>query len=244
MIMSVLSSLQLITGIPLFHEVSPQSLARLMSASRLDVFEPEAVIFWQGDPGERVWILGSGRVKILHQQESGREMVVELIEPGEPFGGAVLFMPYQPAMAKAMELSETLSFPSAVYRGLLLEQPEISLQLVRMLGLRLHSLMALHLLSGERVERRLAHILLKLAARSGRPDGEGRLITLPLSRQDLADMAGTTLETTIRMMSRFNREGLLKTLRGGYIVLLDEKRLHELAQDSDFSPNSDGAPPH
>lgn len=213
------------------------SLARLELAARVDAFDEGATIFWQGDPCDRVWILRSGRIKIVYQEESGREVTLELIGPGEPFGGATLFMPTHPATAQALVVSETLSFPSENYGALLLEEPAVALRLVRMLGLRLHSMVALHVLAGERVERRLAHILLKLAARSGRAVAEGRLITLALSRQDLADMAGTTLETTIRMMSRFSREGLLRTLRGGYIVLLDEARLRELAQDAGLGPD-------
>lgn len=230
--MFILTATELLRTLPLFQDVTDDSLAKLELAAHVDTFEEGATIFWQGDPCDRVWVLRAGRVKIVYQEESGREVTLELIGPGEPFGGATLFMPAHPATAQALVASETLSFPSQSYGDLLLEEPAVALRLVRMLGQRLHSMVALHVLAGERVERRLAHILLKLAARSGRPDPEGRLITLPLSRQDLADMAGTTLETTIRMMSRFNREGLLRTRRGGYIVLLDEARLHELAQDA------------
>jgi CRP/FNR family transcriptional regulator len=99
-----------------------------------------------------------------------------------------------------------------------------------MLGNRLHSVMELHILAGERVERRLAHILLKLADRTGRKGPDGTLITIPLSRQDLADMAGTTLETAIRLMSRFNLLGMVKTLKGGYLLLIDEEQLRQLAK--------------
>ena len=90
--------------------------------------------------------------------------------------------------------------------------------------------MKMNALAGERVERRLAHILLKLADRTGRREPEGTLITIPLSRQDLADMAGTTLETAIRIMSRFNLSGMVKTLKGGYLLLLDEEQLRQLAK--------------
>jgi CRP/FNR family transcriptional regulator len=91
-------------------------------------------------------------------------------------------------------------------------------------------MMALQILAGERVERRLAHILVKLADRVGRPDPEGVLITIPLSRQDLADMAGTTLETAIRTISRFREQGWVKTRRGGYLVITGLERLQQQAQ--------------
>jgi CRP/FNR family transcriptional regulator len=105
----------------------------------------------------------------------------------------------------------------------------VALKLIRMLGTRLHSMMGLQILAGERVERRMAHILLKLADRVGRADPEGVLLTIPLSRQDLADMAGTTLETTIRTMSRFRTEGLITTRRGGYLVITDVEKLRQQA---------------
>jgi CRP/FNR family transcriptional regulator len=76
----------------------------------------------------------------------------------------------------------------------------------------------------------MAHILLKLADRVGRPDPAGTLITIPLSRQDLADMSGTTLETAIRTLSRFSQQGLIKTQRGGYLLILDREKLSAMAR--------------
>jgi CRP-like cAMP-binding protein len=219
----------LLQQLPLFAGLDEEELRPLAGQSRADQFQPEATIFNQGDPAERIWLVRSGRVKIIRQEETGREVIIELLSPGEVFGGATLFMPKQPATARAMGETETVSFTSDIYAGFLAQHPPVALKLIRMLGGRLHAAMNLQVLAGEKVERRLAHILLKLAARAGRPDPEGILITLPLSRQDLADMSGTTLETTIRTMSRFRSDGLLQTKRGGYILILDEAKLRELA---------------
>ena len=115
------------------------------------------------------------------------------------------------------------------FARLIAANPEVAQKLIRMLGGRLHSLMGLQVLAGERVDRRLAHILLKLADRAGRAEPRhGVLITIPLTRQDLADMAGTTLETAIRTMSHFREQGWVETRRGGYIILrdLEQLRLH------------------
>jgi CRP/FNR family transcriptional regulator len=99
-----------------------------------------------------------------------------------------------------------------------------------MLGARHLSMINMQILAGERVERRMAHILFKLAIRVGRPDPGGTLITIPLSRQDLADMSCTTLETAIRTVSRFQKEGMIMTRRGGYLVVTDMERLKELTE--------------
>jgi CRP-like cAMP-binding protein len=221
---------QLLKGIPLFRNVPDESLTSLGAESRVDHFEAGAVIFYAGDPTTRLWMVRSGQVKIIRYDETGREVVPEIIPPGEAFGGATLFLSRQPATAQALIDTQTISFPAERYASFLLENPPVALNVIRMLGGRLQSVMTTNLLAGERVERRLAHILLGLANRSGRADPEGVLITVPLSRQDLADMSGTTLETTIRIMSRFRSEGLVKTRRGGYILIQDKEKLQRLAR--------------
>lgn len=226
------SSLELLHKFPLFAGLPEADLASLASHVRLDLFAREAVIFHQGDPCERVWLVQHGQVKIVYHDLDGREVILELISPGEAFGGAVLFMPRQPATAKAIEDSEIVSFPSELYAGFLKSHPDLSLKLIRMLGGRLHSMMGLQILAGERVERRMATILLKLADRVGRAEPEGLLITIALSRQDLADMAGTTLETAIRTMSRFRSQGLIETRRGGYLLITNPEQLRQQAQPS------------
>jgi CRP-like cAMP-binding protein len=227
--MLLAATIALLKQLPLLAGLSEGELEPLAQHSRANHFEADATIFNQGDPAERIWLVRSGRVKIVRQEESGREVILEVLSAGEVFGGATLFMPKQPATARAMGATETISFDNDIYAGFLEQHPAVALKLIRMLGGRLHATMNLQVLAGEKVERRLAHILLKLAARAGRPDPEGILITVPLSRQDLADLSGTTLETAIRTMSRFRSDGLLKTRRGGYIVILDEAKLREVA---------------
>ncbi len=212
--------LLLLAQLPLLAGLPAHDLAELAAQARLDHFEPEATIFNQGDPCDRFWLVGSGQVKIVHLAEDGREVILEVISPGETFGGTALFMPEHPAAARAMTAVETVSVPREAYARLMSSHPQVAQRLVRMLGERLQSLMAMQVLAGERVERRLAHILLKLADRAGRAEPDGAvLITVPLTRQDLADMAGTTLETAIRTMSRFRAQGWVETRRGGYILI-------------------------
>lgn len=223
------NTIALLKNLFLFKDLSEPDLLFLASQSHIDQFERDSIVFYQNALADRVWILRRGQVKIVFQDEGRREVILEMISPGEPFGGTVLFMPNHPATAQAMVDIETVSFSQTIYSQFLVAHPAVSLKLVGMLGQRLHSLMGMQILAGERVERRLAHILLKLAHRTGRPDAEGVLITIPLSRQDLADMAGTTLETAIRTMSRFRTLGLVKSRRGGYLVLTNQTRLAEIA---------------
>ncbi len=224
------AALPLLAQLPLLAGIPPQELGSLAARARVDRFEPEATIFNQGDPSDRFWMLRAGRVKIVHLAEDGREVILDVIAPGEAFGGAVLFMSEHPAAARAMTQAETVSLPAEAYAALTARYPQVAQRLVRMLGARLQSLLSLQVLAGERVERRLAHILLKLADRAGRAEPGGAvLITLPLTRQDLAEMAGTTLETAIRTMSRFRAQGWVETLRGGYILIHDPGQLRAQA---------------
>lgn len=222
---------EFIQRVPLLAEMPAEELEALLPHCRLDTFSGPVDIFRQGDEADRVWIVSDGEVRIVRHDEGGREVILEVISRGQPFGGAVIFLPEHPATARPLSESVgTVSFPREVYAGALLGSPATALKIIRMLGLRLHSSIKMNLLAGERVERRLAYILLKMESICGRPDPEGRLLAIPLSRQDLADMSGTTLETAIRIMSRFRTEGLVKTRRGGYLVLLDENRLRQIAR--------------
>lgn len=90
--------------------------------------------------------------------------------------------------------------------------------------------MSIRALILEKVENRITYTLLTLAERAGRPDPQGVWITIPLSREDIARMAGTTLETAIRILSLWNRMGWIRTERGGYILMRERKALQDLAR--------------
>jgi CRP/FNR family transcriptional regulator len=222
--------LNLLRKFPLLADVPDEDLALLANESTVQHYDREQIIFYQEDPCDRVWMVYSGRVKIVYHDRDGREVILELISPGEVFGGAVLFFPSQPATAKAMEPVTLLNFPAQAYSRFLLNRPAVILKLLRMLGARHLSMINMQTMVGERVERRMAHILLKLAIRVGRETSEGRLISIPLSRQDLADMVCTTLETSIRTVSRFRKDGVLETRRGGFILIKDLDRLRQMTE--------------
>jgi CRP/FNR family transcriptional regulator len=222
---------EFIQRVSLLAEMPEAERLTLLPDCRLDGFGPTQDIFRQGEPADRLWIVGEGEVKIVRHDEGGREVILEVIHPGEVFGGAAIFLPEHPATARPLTSTvTTVSLPSEAYARALAGSPATALKIIRMLGLRLHSTLKMNQLAGERVERRLAFILLKMAGVCGRPDPEGIALSVALTRQDLADMSGTTIETAIRMMSRFQAEGLVLTRRGGLLVLRDEERLKSIAR--------------
>jgi CRP-like cAMP-binding protein len=220
-----------VSQVPLFLDIAAEPLASLTAACRLDTFGPPGDIFRQGDPADRVWIVVDGQVKIVRSDETGREAILEVLSKGEAFGGAVIFLPEHPATARPLtDTATTVSLPRFAYERALRESPDAALRIIHMLGHRLHSSIRMNQLAGERVERRLAYILLKMGRVCGRPGPEGIALRVSLSRQDLADMAGTTLETAIRILSRFRKDGLVETRRGGYLLLRNEGGLKKIAR--------------
>jgi len=219
----------LLARLPLLRGLSPGELATLTPRFREDHYDRDAHIFYEGDPAARFWVVKAGQVKIVKAGESGKEVVIEVIPPGEAFGGATMLMPNQPATAQALSDLLTLSLSVAEYKQLLQDYPIVGVHVIEMLGERMRGLVRMRSMAGERVERRIAHILLKLARKFGQAHPEGWMIQASLTREDIAELADTTIETAIRVMSRFRKEGLVKTLRGGYIVILDREALQNLS---------------
>ncbi|MBL8097482.1 MAG: Crp/Fnr family transcriptional regulator [Anaerolineales bacterium] len=226
----IISIAERLRGSPLFQDVEDRDLRSVAGQCTLTAYDRESEIFQQGDPCTHVFIVDRGQVKIVFQDEDGREVIIELIDAGQAFGGGVLHFPAQPATARAMEPSTVISLPREHYNDFLRIHPGITLRLLKMLGQRHYTMLQGQALVGTRVERRMAFVLLKIAGKCGEPIDDGTRITLALSRQDLANFSGTTLETAIRTISRFTHERLVRTEPGGHLVLLNEKRLRELAQ--------------
>lgn len=219
--------------VPLFSDLRPSELARVARLFREDHFARDETIFYEGDQAQRFWVVREGQVKIVKYGQDGREIVIEVIPPGEVFGGATMLLRRNPATAKALSDASTLSLEVTEYERLIREYPDIAVRIIRALGDRLLGVIGVRVLASQRVERRIAHILLKLASKCGRDVPEGCCIELSLTRQDIADLADTSLETAIRVMSRFRKQGWVRTLRGGYVVLLDRQALAQLSQVGD-----------
>ncbi|HEY6146552.1 MAG TPA: Crp/Fnr family transcriptional regulator, partial [Thermoanaerobaculia bacterium] len=135
-----------------------------------------------------------------------------------------------PATAVALEPSSVLSVPEHRFFGVIERNPEITRRLLAGLTLRLMTLnRRLADMTGS-VEYRCARLFETLASRIGQPRDGGVFVPLPLSRQEIADLTGTTVETAIRIMSRWQKSGLVETGRKGFLIL-DPAALREIAPD-------------
>lgn len=196
-------------------------------------FEKDEYLFFEGDAAEWVVFVAQGRVKMIKHSESGRETILSTFGPGEIVGEVgVLVGDAYPATAQALELTVTLSLRRADYAELVRGHPDLAWALIEELGRRLQRAHeTIRSLAVEKVERRVARVLLRMANSAGeRLEGGAVRITIPLSRQDIADMAGTVLETAIRAMSKFQKQGLIET-REGRIILLQPHQLVVIAEE-------------
>jgi CRP/FNR family transcriptional regulator len=205
---------------PVFAALPERELAALAAVARRDTVPSKRWIFAEGDPADWLCLVVCGRVKIVKHAHTGKEITVELLGPGEIFGGVAVIerRPY-PASAQAMEASEIARLPGRLIITLAERYPSVIREMALMMGRRLrtaHS--SVTSLAAEPVEARLASTILRLADREGERTAHGLVLPFHLTRQALADLAGTTVETTIRVMRRWIRDGLVSD-RGGRLVL-------------------------
>lgn len=195
-------------------------------------FGKDDYIFFEGDPSSWLGVVLKGRVKMMKHSEGGKDIVLDVILPGEMLGEVAAFNgePY-PATAQAMEPTVVASIHRDDYLRLLKQYPALALRVIEELGRRLREAQdMIKSMALERVERRIARILLKLAATTGSSQEEGIVIQMPLTRQDIAEMAGTTVETAIRTMSKFRKQGLVQTKRGR-VIILEPHQLVKIAEE-------------
>ncbi len=152
---------------------------------------------------------------------TGKDLILEVFGTGDPLGAVAAYdgRPF-PASAVALEDTTCLVIPRGEFFKLLEQHPTLVRGLLLGLTHRLVELTnRLAELSGGTIERRFARLFLKLAAQMGRPDRGGTFVPLSLSRQELADMTGTTIETCIRIMSRWGKQHIVRTEKDGFVVL-------------------------
>ncbi len=188
-------------------------------------------VFMEGDPARWLCLVKSGRVRIVKHSHTGRDVVLELLGPGEVFGGVAVMerRPY-PATAQAMEPSVIVQIPSEAMVVLADRYPSIVKEMALLIGRRLRTAHdSVRSLALDPVEARLAATLLRLAEREGVRNRRGVALPFHLTRQSLADMSGTTVETTIRVVSRWLREGLIDD-DGSRLVLTDPEGFRALVE--------------
>ena len=211
----------MLAQISLFGRVNAEDRDRLAAVAQLRNYDRGDSVFQEGDPSDFFLIVVTGRVKVFKRTPSGNDRILEIFGPGGPLGAVAAYeaRPY-PASAEAMETTTCLLIPRQAFFALLEQHPSLVRGLLGSLSHRLVELTTrLAELTGGRVESRFARLFLKLADQLGRPERGGVFIPLPLARQELADLTGTTIETCIRIMSRWGKDDIVRTEKEGFVVL-------------------------
>jgi len=208
---------QILKGSPIFSSLNDDELTELAGISIEHSFMPNEFIFWDGDTPEWFYVVAGGKVKVLKHSSLGKEFIIAFFDPGEMFGEVAVFenKPY-PASAQAVTETTVVGIKRDDFLPFLTSRPQVALKIINVLAGRLRDAQSrLRDLAGERVEQRLSSVLLMLSAKLG--------LTLPFTRQEIAEMVGTTTETAIRVMSRLKDRGIIRTERGEVIILNEEK---------------------
>ena len=201
--------------------MNPADLRQILSVMSLTEYDRGETIFRENDPSDFFVVVAAGRAKVFREGADGRERILEIFGPGAPLGAVALYesLPY-PASAAALESTTCLQIPRGTFSSWLNHQPSLMRDLLGSMSLRLVELTnRLAESTAGRVEVRLARLFLKLSEQHGRRQDRGVHIPLSLSRQDLADFAGTTVETSIRIMRRWQKAGMLLTEKNGFLVV-------------------------
>jgi len=225
-------------GLPLFTHLSEADQTLIASELEITPYEKGQYIFREGDPAEWFHIVQDGSVKCIKSSPDGRDMTLKVLTPGDLFccEAAVLEGSPHPGCAKVLDQATILRIPKKRYLEILKRNPDAAIHVINYLAERLREsqehakAMVFH-----KAERRLASILFALAQKAGIPDQEGIRLQTRVTRRDLADMAGLTVETATRIMGRFKAEQILFGT-AKRIIIRNMGRLQALAFPSTCDP--------
>lgn len=224
-------------GMPLFAGLDAEALAEAVALARPRLHVRGTAVFTQGEAAAAGHALIDGRVKIVQTGPDGQQVVMRFIGPGEMFGTLAIFTDgFYPADAVAVADCVELSWPAVAMTELMDRHPAIARNALSIVGGRLREVQnRLREVATERVERRIAHALLRLVRHAGRRVEAGVEIDFPLSRQDVAEMTGTTLHTVSRTLSAWESQGIVESGRQ-QVVIRKPHALVAIAEDLPLVP--------
>ncbi len=207
---------QFLDSVELFKRLPAPERKRLARVAQEKRYEKGGTIFREGQPAEAVWIVKSGRVHLMKFLADGKASTTCVMKSGEPFCclPALDGKPY-PVDAMAAIDSVVVRIPLAAFHRAMNRSATFTHETLCLFCDRLRQVEHKSCMIYEPVEARLAQVLIGLMKKFGQ--------TIPLTRQELAEVAGTTHETAIRVLSRFRQQGLIRSTRGKTTIIQPEK---------------------
>jgi CRP-like cAMP-binding protein len=210
----------LIRDLPLFERMDDAALDDVLQQASSQRYAAGETAFEQGGAAERFFVLLHGRLRVTQVTPEGHQVVVRMVSPGDLFGIAkVLQRTDYPGTATAVLESVALAWPMSAWSDVVDDYPAFAVNAMQVMGERLQEAQSrIREFSTEAVERRVGHAVLRLARQSGYPEGNGIRIDFPISKQDIAEMTGTTLHTVSRILTAWEEAGLVGTGRQKLLV--------------------------
>ncbi len=210
----------LLENVPLFRGLDAQGLIEVMAAARRIERKRDTTFFRQSQEATRHFVVLDGRVKISQITADGHQIVVRYAGPGALFGCVPLFGgDVYPGTATAVADCTALSWDRLTSTRLMERYPRVAINALKHLGEELADLRRRYQeLTSQRVEQRVVRALLRLVGQAGKRVEDGVLIGFPLSRQDLAELTGTTLHTVSRILSAWEQNGLISSGRRRVVI--------------------------
>ncbi|HPW40933.1 MAG TPA: Crp/Fnr family transcriptional regulator [Bacillota bacterium] len=214
--------------ISIFSELEGEFLEKIYQISRVRKYKKGRIIFMEGEPGEAFFYIKSGLVKISKLSRDGREHILHVLNEGHVFAEVTLFSNTEyPATAEVLEDAEIGIIKNEDLEKVIKENPDLSLQLIKYLNKRLvEAHMKIRNLALYDTYERTAQALVKLAEDYGRKSSKGVNLDISISRQELANIVGTTRETVIRALTAFKKEHLIG-IEKNTITIIDLESLKE-----------------
>ncbi|MDI3476519.1 MAG: family transcriptional regulator, cyclic receptor protein [Thermoanaerobacterium sp.] len=206
--------------IPYFNTLSENSLKELDKIACKKEYKKGSIIFFEGDEGDAIYFVKTGKIKISKTSQQGKEHIIKIMENGDIFAESLLFIGGKyPATAEAIEDSIVIILKNKDIENLILKNNEIALGIIKLMAKRLQNVaVIIENLALKDSLGRTVSILLTFAREKGVKNKEGIAIELNLSRQDLANMVGTSRENMTRILSQLDKEGVIKLDRHAIII--------------------------
>lgn len=212
---------------PALAALNGEQRERMLQRTRIRELAPGQLLFQQGEPAKRFYIVRSGHVKLFRISPQGQEKVIEIITPGQSFAEAALFTekPVYPVCATALEDTVVEGFDGELLRSIIDESPATALEMLRTLSIRQHKLIGeIEALSLQNATLRVACYLLR-AAEEGDGGADIRLVS---QKKTIASRLSTQPETLSRILTALDRAGIVK-IDGPTVTLLDPEALRAVA---------------
>lgn len=215
-----------------FRELAAADLERILANARSARFPKNSAIFEQEEEAHSFHLLLSGHIRVVRTSPEGHQIIARYINEGELFGIAIAMgRTTFPASAIAAVDCVVLSWPNSEWPELQTRIPSFGASAYQTIGRRLQETQSRVMeMSTEQVEQRIAHAVLRLVNQSGRKTPEGIEIDFPITRQDIAEMTGTTLHTVSRLLSAWEDDGLVRSGRQK-VMVTDPHQLMLIAEN-------------